>query len=54
MKYGAGMMNRLDSITSRSKTNRLYLIVFATMLGLVTFVSVSSVGSLIAQHLASR
>ena len=48
------MTTRLDSISNRSKSNRVYLIVFAAMLGLATFVSVGSVGSVVVQHLASR
>jgi hypothetical protein len=47
-------MTRLDEITLRSKSNRLYLVVFSAMLGLATFVSASSIGTVVAQQLASR
>lgn len=48
------MTTRLENITTRSKSNRLHLVVFAAMLGLATFVSASSVGTVVAQQLASR
>ena len=46
-------MTRLESIGHRSKSTRLYLIVFAALLGLATVVSASSIGA-VGQHLASR
>ena len=54
LNYGFPMMTRLDSISNRSKSTRLYLFVFSAMLGLATIVSVSSIGTVVTQHLASR
>ena len=52
-KKGLGM-TRLENISSRSKSNRLTLALFAAMLTITTFVSASSVGTVIAQHVAMR
>jgi len=48
------MMTRLDDITTRSKSTRVYLVVFSAAIGLATFVSASSIGTVVAQQLASR
>ena len=48
------MMTRLDDITLRSRSTRFYLVVFSAMLGLATVVSASSIGTVVAQQLASR
>jgi hypothetical protein len=47
-------MTRLDNISLRAKSNRVYLVVFSAMVGLATFVSASSIGTVITQQLASR
>jgi hypothetical protein len=47
-------MTRLDSIQKHNQSNRLYLAVFATMLGIVALVSASGVGMVVVEHLASR
>jgi hypothetical protein len=47
-------MTRLENISSRSKMTRIHIAVFGAMLGLATFVSASSIGTVVAQHLASR
>ena len=42
-------MTRLDNISTRQKSTRVYTLLFAAFLGLATVVAASSVGAVVTQ-----
>ena len=47
-------MTRLDAIRTRSKTNRLYLALFAAMMVVTALVSVSTIGTFVTLTVSAR